>query len=502
LNPEIAQASSRAAGEAGRSGLLHHQTDHTGLPRVIAVVVTLASALVFYALLTHGTFSPLYEQDQPSYANQFFAAQAHAVLHGHLNVSPAQIPGECWVSHGRCYGYFGLTPSLLRLPILWLIDSSGRSFTAVYMTAALALAIGSALAIAFRALATVRRTRVGIWLGVVLAVGLGPASILAAIARPAVYEEAIAWSVAFGLFGVYCFLRWWSDGSRGWAALLVSSLVLGANARPTIVPLALALGAGIVIRGLLERRKAGRTRRVILFGVAVMLLPLATCLGVFWLKFHTPLPSTVLNQNVSGPTASPYWLAVRRVDHDSLVGLRFVPTTLLAYLRPDGVALTSAFPFVNFRFVPGGPGGHLVGIPPGSIVAEPWTTITDDMPLAVAIVLAGCVYGLFLARRRGIALRAGIAALVRSPMTYCLLGTIGASGVMLIQCGMTNRYLGDAFPLVAVAVAGAARLIAPSAARLSGRTAVVLVVGATLLVAWSLLFNLGIEYQDWWHKAV
>ncbi len=471
-----------------------------GLLRGIAVAVTLASALVFYALVTHGTLNPAYDQPQGGFASDFLLAQARALVHGHLYVLPAQIPGECWVYHNRCYGYFGLTASLLRVPLLPMVGDNG--LTPVYMTAALTLALGSALAICFRALANVPRNSVVAVLGVALAVSLGPASVLVAIARPAMYEETIAWAVGFGLFGVYCFLRWWSDRSRGWAALLVVSLTLGANARPTIIALAVVLAAGIVVDAVLERRGVRQMWPAVLLAAAVALGPAVTCLGVYWLKFHALVPSFLLDEQVSGPNASPYRLALRHVDHNKLTGLQFVPTNLLGYLRPDSLTFDSGFPFVNYRFGPGLRFPTLIGIPPGSILPERVSGLPDDMPLACVVIIAGLAYAILAAPRRRLALRASAVTVARSPMAYCIAGTAASPFVTLMLCGISNRYLADFYPLIVVAVSAAAPLLFRSAARLSGRSAYVLVGGVTLAIAWSLLVNLGLEYQDWWHAAV
>ena len=166
-----------------------------GLPRGFTIAFTIASAIVFYALATHGTFSPLYEQPQAGFSGRFFFAQAQSIVHGHLYVSPTQLPAECFLYHGRCFGYFGLTPSLLRIPFLPLLDDANRGFTPVYMTLALTLAVGSALGILSQALANVPRTRLMTFLGIALVISLGPASVLDLITRPGVFEEAIAWSV-------------------------------------------------------------------------------------------------------------------------------------------------------------------------------------------------------------------------------------------------------------------------------------------------------------------
>ena len=489
----VAALASRAAPRRAAPGAY-------GLPRWLTIGVTAASAVVFYVMTTHGSFDPLYENPNAPFGSMFFLAQAHALIHGHLNVAPAQLPGECFVYRGQCLGYFGLTPSLLRVPLLPLLDAISHSLTPVYMTAALTLAVGSALAIASHVLSHVRRTPMMTFLAAAIALTLGPASVLEMITRPAVYEEAIVWSVAFALFGVYCYLRWWSNPRLLWGVPLVLSLMLSTNSRPTTLPLGVVLGVGIFVRVWNERWAGARERKTLLFAWAVALLPIASCLGVYGLKFHTAVPNILLNQQMSGPAVAPWWLAIERVDHGSLQGLRYIPTGVYNYLRPDGIAFFSGFPFVDFRF-PGMASPHLIGIPSGSLYLEPFSTLPDDMPLAIVLVLAGIVYGIHRARRHRIDPRRAIATALRSPMTYCIVGTLGSAAVALTGAFLTNRYLGDMFPAVALCLIAAARGLAQPAVGLSGRRGVLVAVGATVLVLWALLVNIGLEYQLWWHTV-
>ena len=364
---------------------------------------------------------------KPGFRAASSSPQAQSIVHGHLYVSPTQLPAECFLYHGRCFGYFGLTPSLLRIPFLPLLDDANRGFTPVYMTLALTLAVGSAMGILSQALANVRRTRLMTFLGIALVISLGPASVLDLITRPGVFEEAIAWSVAFALLGVYCFLRWWSTPRWWWMALLVVSLVLSTNARPTTLPLGVALGVGIAVRSMLRRHEGSRVR-ALLTAVIVAIVPVATCLGVWWLKFDSLQPSLLLHQQIGGPAATPTWLAIRRIDHNHLEGVRFVPTALVAYLRPDGIALTSGFPFVNFqiRAAAGAP-CSLAGRPPGSMYIEPFSTITDDMPIVLIAVIGALFYGVREARRRGVGLRTSVVEVLGSPWTYAILGTAASA---------------------------------------------------------------------------
>ncbi|HEX5245296.1 MAG TPA: hypothetical protein VFW23_18690, partial [Tepidisphaeraceae bacterium] len=50
----------------------------------------------------------------------YYDAQARAMLHGHLDVPPEAIGYEAFERDGKFYGYFGITPALLRIPFLLL----------------------------------------------------------------------------------------------------------------------------------------------------------------------------------------------------------------------------------------------------------------------------------------------------------------------------------------------------------------------------------------------
>jgi hypothetical protein len=471
----------------------------TGLPPRIALGAAIVSALAFYALLTHGTFSPTYEQDQLGFAGQFYLAQAQAIVHhGRLWVNPTQIPSECWVHAGRCYGYFGLTPSLIRTPFLGLLDNGNHSCPALFMAIALTLTVIAALWIVGQVLAIVSRRGLGLMLSAGVALSVGPASVLAAVARPAVYEEAIAWSVAFAMIAIVAYMRWWTTGSRWGAALALVSIVLSANARPTTVALGALLGLGVLVRSLLATPRRLRPGPLT-FALAVGVLPFLTCIGVYYLKFHTTIPNSLLNQQIGGPAAAPWWLAIRKVDHNQLQGLRFLPSALVAFLRPDGVALSHAFPFFTFRF---GPlrGVKPIAISPGAYYIEPFTTVPDQMPFAALAIIAGLVYGIVRFVRAG-PLRPLLATALGSPLTYCLVGAIGSVVVMLTQGVITNRYLADFYPAVAVGLALAARLLWPALAGLPRRGRIAVGLGIAVTVLWAIVANLGIEYQFWWHTV-
>ena len=59
----------------------------------------------------------------PRYTTDFYDLQGRAILQGRLDIRPPEALGiEAFEIDGRSYVYFGIAPSLLRLPVLALTD--------------------------------------------------------------------------------------------------------------------------------------------------------------------------------------------------------------------------------------------------------------------------------------------------------------------------------------------------------------------------------------------
>ena len=136
-----------------------------------------------------------------SYQANFYDIQAKSMLHGHLTIPPGSIGVEAFVVNGHTSTYFGLFPSILRLPfvewapslfgrlstpsmlVAWLVSASvviGRSWRVRVMGRGDA-ALGWAEAISFGALtATIQAGSVFLLLA----------------ATPYVFNEDLAWSIA------------------------------------------------------------------------------------------------------------------------------------------------------------------------------------------------------------------------------------------------------------------------------------------------------------------
>src|SRR4051794_15736218 len=77
---------------------------------IAAVVGSMAALVVFWVLLAR----------TPSIFGGILDAQARALLHGHWNIPLHTFgyPEEAFLIHGRYYTYFGLWPSIVRMPVL------------------------------------------------------------------------------------------------------------------------------------------------------------------------------------------------------------------------------------------------------------------------------------------------------------------------------------------------------------------------------------------------
>ena len=141
---------------------------------------------------------------------------------------------------------------------------------------------------------------------------------------------------------------------------------------------------------------------------------------------------------------------VVEVNNGVTVGLRFVPTAMWTYFRPDSLNFSSHCPWVRFRFNRG-PDSTTTGItylPPlkqDSMWVERTTSIPDAMPLAF-LSTAGII--LTLARRSRQRLELVVLAALCTPLM-----------VTSMTVGIAARYLVDAYPLVAVGMAFSASQI-------------------------------------------
>lgn len=303
-------------------------------------------AAVYLLVATRAGTGVLRTQFDNRAYSQFFDLQAEALLRGDLALGENSIGIEAFVVDGREQMYFGLFPALARMPVSALTDAWFGELTVISSFLAWLLFVVSAWALTDRVVA--RRAPAGedttervagpvvmIWKA---GVALGTPMLM--LAGPAwVFSEAIMWGVAATVlfqWRLYCELE---DPSVRNELVLGAALVLAALNRPTLAAgCLLATGVLVVIRARDDRPSAARLGGWTALSALVLVVP-------NMIRFGRPLGPPMELQILSQIDEQ----RMRMLDYagGDFVDVRYVPSTLLAYLRPDGVSLDVRFPFVD-----------------------------------------------------------------------------------------------------------------------------------------------------------
>ena len=389
----------------------------------------------------------------------FFDAQGRALLHGHLYVPPSSASIEGFLVGGHTYLYFGLFPTLLRLPILLVTHSLDGRLTQLSMLLALIVLLAAAARVHWRLRELIRPRRPlgGTERRVVflmpLALGGGVPLFLAS--WPVVYHEAELWGAALTLAALDVALGIIVAPSGRRIALCGALCVLAINARASVglgPIIALALFAvGVGARWAAEASEAtgrsprisraartlaalgpdtpGRSRRTFAFLTIAVVVAFGSSLAINDAKFGTPIGLPLLKQ--VNTRIDPTQRAAVLSNHGSLFGLKFVPTTLLATIRPDAVGAARGFPFIGL------PRSRPPVVGSAKFIARlPSLSASTSMPLLCLLIIAGIP---LLARRRA------------GPVTSVLAGAALGFAPTLAVSSVATRYLADLLPFLWIA---------------------------------------------------
>jgi hypothetical protein len=214
-------------------------------------------------------------------------------------------------------------------------------------------------------------------------------------------------------------------------------------------------------------------------------LPLILSAGIVYAKFgQLDFPANSY-RNPTGEVRAPIMGACK---FEFGPHAEMLPTNLFAYLRPDAVQINpGVWPPINFRFDfcvgPNSPTylWPLTGGPPGPLYVEQTTSLPNTMPIPL---IATACFIVFAVRRK----------LWVHLLILAGLGTMGLSAAATM--GMTSRYLGDFYPLLAVGLAFSAVPLSQLTKR-SSRAPFIAVT--SLLTAWSLVVNPSLFY---WYARI
>ncbi len=431
-------------------------------------------SVAFAAMLTHGTFRLIFPE---SFGN-FYDFQALSLLQGRLDVPEESLQGEAFVSAGKIYGYFGVTPALFRVPFVIFGVAFGELSRAAMLLFYAATLVGAYLLL-LDASRLLRPDRSGpaTWQTVLFTVHVGLGSTVFFLgSRAYIYHEAILCGIMFAVFSCWCSLRHLARPAGRWwlGALILGTLSL--HARPPTGLFALTVLGCVAATHLLRPlssvlrplssvlRPPSSVLRPLLIG-ALAVLGVLSFNALSYAKFRT-IEGCPLRLNVQ---YSPVRLA--KID-----GKQFHAANI-----PYGLASYFTHPTLEFR--PGFPWLYLgPWIPPKAFPAAKL-----DLPDRTAALPYGMT-GLFVLATVAGAWACRLFPAARPPLFTLWAAAIPVTLALSAAIATAERYTGDFVPLLVCA--GAFGLAAP----LGGRLATTALALATLW-ACLLTFALTLHYQ-------
>jgi hypothetical protein len=402
---------------------------------VIAIALT-AIPFIWILWSDWGPFNPL----RPSvYQDNFYDLQARAMFHGHLSLANGALGIEGFVYHGRTYTYFGLFPSIIRMPILLVTSSLDGRLTAPYMLLAWLLTGLFVTLLLWRVRYLVRgNTAMGkaeaTGSGILIAAVMGGTIWMLLASTPYVFNEDLTWSICLTTGSIFALLGVIERPS--WGRVIASGvLILCANLDRSTTGWACVVGAALIATWFLLGLGGHENRRWFLPVLAAGLVPLFIGCVVNYAKFGVWFG--VSNTEQVWTHVNAYRRKFLAANHGAEEGTIFVPTNIVTYFRPNGLSLSRVFPFLS---LPVSPPTALNGVLFDRLYRT--ASLPDSTPLLFLL----SIWGLVTAFRPK--------AVGQVARTRLLLLASGSAGAALLLWGyIAPRYLGDFVPFLTLASA-------------------------------------------------
>jgi len=412
----------------------------------LACVAGAIPAMGVFAWLVNGGRSNFFQR--PYYGGNIYDVQARSLLHGHWNIPSGSFGFDGIVVGGRTYMYQGPFPALLRMPILAVTHSFDGRLTQVSMMLAFAVALVGAGRLLWRARTMLRPSSpftttealiTGAW---ILAVGLGSALFFLG-SQPVIYQEAVLWGTALAvvaLDAVIAVAQRVSWRGLALAGVLATGAVLSRPSvgfAPTVALGVLAVLAFVVPgwpRAPHARWRAPMRERLSAVPIAVTAaVPVVIYCAVNYVKFSS-LTSVPWNDQLFTRLNANRRLVLAQ-NGGSLFSIRYVPTMVVQYLRPDTLRFTHSFPFLDFAK---GLPTVLFGVRLDT--NDLTSSITATMPLFCVLAI---VAGVWMLRRR-------VEAARTRPFVPAIAGAAVGIVPTLLLCAVADRYVADFVPFLVV----------------------------------------------------
>lgn len=423
------------------------RTSDTGLDsleRSLKWALVVASSVLFLWISTDRTWDVDYSYSGQEFNATFFNEQALSILDGRLDVpSSGYRWTECFNIDGKCIGYFGITPSILRFPLIAAGGHDAPALTPIFIALAIALTMWAVIDLFQRILRDLipdpsGRHLPSLLTTITLALLLGPGSILTLLARPRLYHEAILWMVAFLMIAMNHFHRWMMARTLSNLLVALIAATLSACARPSSSASALVLGIGAIVVILIDRRRSPATAQHYAGAATLALLPGITSFSVLMMKFGMPgLPwrhYSLYSANDFGRLSA--------LNDGALQGLRFIPTNIVNYLRPDTLRFHLGRPWVSEGVRSADSIIHIWPVVAGGVLVEPLVSVTNTMAAPAALTASFTLLALAGAVR--------MARREKYSFMILLLAAAACTSGTLVASALTSRYVGDFYPVLAI----------------------------------------------------
>jgi hypothetical protein len=442
-----------------------------------AALIAIAITAVPYLWILWSDWGPFQFLRLSVYQNNYYDVQAREMFHGHLSVPSGSLGLEGFIHDGRTYTYFGLFPSIIRMPVLLVTSRFDGHLTAPYMLAAWLLTGLFAALTLWRVRYFVRGDAVmgrseAVGYGVLLATIMGGTIWMLLAATPFVFNEDIAWSICLTIGSIFVLLGVIERPS--WGRVIASGvLILCANLDRSTTGWACAVGAGFIAVWFLLGLGGQENRRWFLPVLAAGAIPVVISCIVNYAKFGVFFGVSNFDQVWTHVNA--YRRKFLAANHDAEEGLIFAPTNIVTYFRPDGLGFSRVFPYIT-----------LPATPPTSVDGVLFDRLyrTASLPASTPLLFLLSIWGLVTAFRPH--------SIRNVARTRLLLLASGSAGAALMLWGyIAPRYLGDFVPFLVLASAVA---VADIFRRLEGRQRSVrlsVVAVVSLLALFSIVANIG-----------
>ncbi len=268
------------------------------------------------------------------------------MFHGRLSLATGSLGIEGFVHHGRTYTYFGLFPSIIRMPVLLVTSSLDGKLTPTYILLAWLLTGLFTVLLLWRVRFLVRGDVVMGWTealafgGLVAAIMGGTVWMLLG-ANPFVFNEDIAWSICLTIGSIFALLGVVERPT--WPRVLFSGLlILCANLDRATTGWACVVAAVLIAIWFALGSRGKENRRWALPLLATGLIPLLVGCLVNYAKFGVFFG--VSNQLQVWTHVNAYRRKFLAANHGAEEGLVFVPTNVLAYSAARRIALHVGLP--------------------------------------------------------------------------------------------------------------------------------------------------------------